>query len=314
LGNRFSPLRAAINARRKMRALHAEWESRRKIRASSKILITPFSPFQLSDHYLSDEIDTLGLYWLNSRSKKLSRNNSLPRSRSVIYCQVDQLEEFAAIYLPNIKNSFVLLTGKWGLPSLAESPTNFKILENPFLIRWFSQNQVFPDLGVAPFPYGVEIRSSVAVLREMKRRQRAPKSSRMLVPFVSVHKHLGGEARMSREMISPHMRPKKPHSEYLSEIRNHRYVLSLAGDRPDTYRHWECLSLGAFPVSNLEAELHSLFGDNMIFRGRADLLSPENFSNSKSEPSREIATVKYWKNKILQEFKRQKKSSPKRLR
>lgn len=235
---------------------------------ASRVIVTPFTGFILSDHYLSSEIDELALNWLNRRTRSFRGGRAKYDKCRFVFCQVDQLQEFADIYLPKIESKFVLLTGKWGLPGLKLSATVHEILNHPLVVYWFSQNQVFRELSIAPFPYGVEVRAAPAVVREARRARKKSVHSRskiLFIPHSSIHPHLEGASRRFRESMSGVMKHKMSHGEYLSEIARHLMVLSPGGDRPDTYRHWECIALGSVPVSNLEAELTPLFLNNMRY-------------------------------------------------
>jgi hypothetical protein len=66
--------------------------------------------------------------------------------------------------------------------------------------------------------------------------------------------------------------------EYLRKVSEAKYVLSLAGDRPDCYRMWESIGLGTVPVTNLNKTLYySLFGNRVIYTTTEDAVKSIQF-------------------------------------
>lgn len=237
------------------------------LRFLSRRLVTPFTGFVLSHFYLASEIEKYGLEFLNQKSRNLSEVGASEVSAdSVLYVQVDQLELFVDRHLGNIKQPFVLITGKWHLPGIERSSAVDEVLANPFLTRWFSQNQIFEDLPIRPFPFGVNLSSTLQVwLRMHSPLAKLRRRSGVFVPHVAVHEHLRGVARDAREGLQHLMRERMSFPRYLDEIGRCEYVISPPGDRPDTYRHWEAIALGATPVSNLSGPFEDLFGPRMVF-------------------------------------------------
>lgn len=287
---------------RDVRGRAGRLRTRLAIYRASRIIVTPFTAFILSDHYLSSEVDELALNWLNRKSRSFRSGSAQFSKCRLVFCQVDQLEEFAESYLPKIKSRFVLLTGKWGLPSLTVSDTVFEILNHPLVVSWFSQNQVFRELPIAPFPYGVEVRGAPAVVREARRAQKKVglRNPRLLIPHARVHPHLEGASRSFREQMLGVMGPTMSHKQYLSEIGRHMMVLSPGGDRPDTYRHWECIALGAVPVSNVRPELAALFHNDMLYA--ENVVSAQQTRTPEQSPLSTLWRVRIWKKRVNSNF------------
>jgi len=270
--------------------------SRRKGRKGA-VLVTPFSPFILSNYFLSDEVTTLGLQYLNPDSLAIDLRTVFTPN-SVIFCQVDQLEEFAEKFLPQLDVPVTLITGKWNLPGLSDTPTVRKILENPQIVRWYSQNQIFDHLAIEPFPYGVNFFSAHMVLREMRRAKKGTNRIGLLVPFAKIHTHLPTVPKEIRTSLQPAMEKELRLGGYLKSISSAKYVISPPGDRPDTYRHWECIALGAIPVSDLPASFVELFGDNAVFVNNLPDFSVPPSSDSYLGPDARIAELSYWANQV----------------
>lgn len=267
--------------------------SRTAIREAAHHVATPFMGFVLSDYYLSEEIDELGLGFLNPRSRRLShRIATRIRPSSSIYCQVDQLEVFADRHLPRLRGPFVLITGKWHLPALDMSPACQTILASRLLIAWYSQNQVY-DVPIRPFPYGVNLATAPAIVERIRRPR--SKERRIFVPFATMHPHLTGIARTTRLALTSSMSPALPLPEYLDAIASSRFVISPPGDRPDTYRHWEAIALGAVPVSVLADPFRDLFGDALLFSDDLTLQAHGAIDESAAQPNPALATVQHWR-------------------
>jgi hypothetical protein len=52
---------------------------------------------------------------------------------------------------------------------------------------------------------------------------------------------------------------------YLSEMHASKYVFSPDGDRPECYRHYEAIAMGAMPITQLDASTHFHLAGNVIF-------------------------------------------------
>jgi hypothetical protein len=151
-------------------------------------------------------------------AKKIETKGPLRLSKgNVIYCQVDQLEYFLQCCITRITQPYILITGKWNLPSLVESETVNSILADGNLLSWFSQNQIFDHLPIRPFPYGIRLESTPSVV-ELMNSEFSYKSEEIYVPFATVHSHLSRPAKEDREFISSYMDSEKPLMEYLKKI------------------------------------------------------------------------------------------------
>jgi len=260
-------------------------------------LVTPSSPFILSDYYLSEEVTKLRLQYLNPKSLPIGpRTVFIPNS--IIFCQVDQLEEFAEKFLSKIDVPITLITGKWSLPGLSDTPVAREILKNPWVVRWYSQNQIFDHLEIEPFPYGVNFLSAHKVFREQRRAKQDTSRIDLLVPFARVHSHLPTLAKQMRRRLQPLMEKKLPIRRYLASLRAAKYVISPPGDRPDTYRHWECIALGTIPVSQLPRSFAELFQGTAILTDDLLGFSIPSIPGSHVRPNPRVAELSFWKDRL----------------
>lgn len=269
---------------------------REKVLVGTRRLATPFLGFVLSDFYLSEEIVNHGLQWLNEKSRQVVASEVKPGQ--VIYCQVDQIDEFASTYLPFIEHPFVLITGKWHLPGLARTLALETILSADRLVAWFSQNQIYSDIPIRNFPYGVPLERAYMISLQMESLLSPLRRKRLYVPAVTAHKHLEGRARELRIALQELMGEYVEARDYYREISDHFYIISPPGDRPDTYRHWEAIALGSVPISEVPLNFKNLFGKSMLIT--QDLLSIFNdgIPANACQSNPVIATSEYWRIQI----------------
>ena len=278
-----------------------------ELKRLANVYVTPFTPLLLSKWYLSREVNRRGLRFLNRDTRRINPSNARSVNfGDIIYVQVDQLSYFRDRILPKIKVPFTLITGKWQLPELQNSEMLRELSTSNKIISWWSQNQVFKNLGISPFPYGLDLFSLITVEAFIKdpRSQQGNRPNEVMVPYVGIHSHLLGRALKTRVGLSSFMAPKVPLGEYLSAMLDHKFVLSPAGDRPDTHRHYESVAMGCRPVSDQEAGLREIFADSMLFV--EDLPSvakfPGNLSvNSIWPPDRKLIYVQTWRARVARD-------------
>jgi hypothetical protein len=186
------------------------------LRFVSQRLVTPFTPFVMADAFLASEVDRYGLRALNPRAVDLSQSDlAAVGPNPVVFVQVDQLDGFCRDVLPKIVGPFTLITGKWHLPALQRSEWVTTILGSPHLDRWYSQNQVFEDLPILPFPYGVNLSSAPHVFWRMRlRRVLGLGRSGVFVPHFAIHEHLDGVGLEARRQLEGVMGPRLKLSTY----------------------------------------------------------------------------------------------------
>lgn len=283
-----------------------DWLRLVALRFFSHRLVTPLTPYVLSDGFLSSEVDKYGWRGLNSRSIDVLGSGGWPAVECpVIFVQVNQLDTFVAEVLPRVNEEFILITGKWHLPGLRISESVNLILANPYLKTWFSQNQIYNNLPILPFPYGVKLSSAPHIYWRMRLRKiLGIGRSGIFVPHVASHAHLTGIALEARSQLADSMGPRLKLTTYLNKILRHKYVVSPPGDRMDTYRHWESIALGAIPVSNLPPSFSGLFGGSLLQTSSFGKLGAPDGLVSECKPQPELALVHYWRAIVLGEAQR----------
>lgn len=266
---------------------------------SANTIVNQLTGYSLSNYHLSTEVHDEGWAFLNPQSKRLDKV-SLKRipDGSVIYVNTKQTEQFAKDYLPHITADFVLISSQlWSPPQPSGSAVD-TVLSHEGLIAWFSPNRDDDDLPIRPFPAGVALRGITNITAAIKKYHSTPRVDAIYVPHSALHDHLPEEAATTRKGLQPFMATPLRHQDYLEQLATHRFVISPAGDRPDTYRHWESIAMGAIPVSTLPNSFEELFGDSAIFID--DLVASVNgpFESARAEADRALASVDYWRKVI----------------
>lgn len=274
---------------------------------AAHVIVTPFLPFILSTHFLSDEVYKEGVTLLNPRARDLSKTwGSAIKGLRVVYCETKLLPEFRETFLPKLPEPFVLLTGSLHLPDLDSELARQVLLDiEKRAIVWFSHNPPFESGQPWGFPFGSPYQAGyLTLLSSAKYRMSMGRSAESLVPFFRVHNHLGPRARAERESLKPFMDAERNFHAYLRSIGTHRYVLSPQGDRPDTYRHWESILLGSYPVTTLPPQYRGIFEESMVFT--TDLArwiqSPQRTTRGRLAPIRP-GLVTFWRRKLSSELR-----------
>ena len=84
-------------------------------------------------------------------------------------------------------------------------------------------------------------------------------------------------------------------------------MISPHGDRPDCYRHWESIGLGAIPIANIDPALFGpLFGNDMMYvddvNKMIELLDDSSKLVSRYQaPRSDRVLTRYWTRKVDEE-------------
>lgn len=272
-----------------------QWLSFQLQKQAARQLITPFAPYILSRFHLSEEIGRHGLGGFQPRSLCLTRAAEQVRDGDWLFCDTDQVPRFVSEILPRLSQRFVLFTGKWALPPVAWDRASQRLLASDRLILWFGHNLLFDHPRCRLFPYGIAHTWAFHVLRRMLL-PGPRRSDALYVGHLGLHPHLVGRPRQAREALAPLMGPKVPLGVYLQELRRHRWVAAPAGDRPDTFRLWEAIALGALPITELPAPFQALLGSNALFLPRMEeLLALPPAQLPRRTPDRRLVRLSHWR-------------------
>lgn len=140
------------------------------------------------------------------------------------------------------------------------------------VIRWFSQNVAIRHPAIEPLPLGIENNIYNNTKRKKMEMLFCLKTPRRYINMVYMNYNINTNTS-SRQI--PHIYFKdKPwvttcmrkngidFSDYIQNIRNHKFVICPEGHGIDTYRFWECLYMDSIPIikkSILSDLLYSYF-------------------------------------------------------
>jgi hypothetical protein len=262
-------------------------------------IVTPFTPYVISTYFLSDEVRTFRkVRWLNPTSRDLADHASDVKDHDLVFCEIDLIPTLVEKILPKIRSRFTLITGGRNLPGLEQNEYTAELIRSEKVVLWFSHNMIFEHSKCHPFPYGVTHRGAHAVLREMGRRITNRKRE-IYFSYVSAWPHMTDQDRRDRELLAGSMDRRLPLAAYLAKVHSYCFVASPVGDRPDTYRHWECLALGAVPISNVPGIYRKLFGSNMLYlQSMKDIFDLDPRALEYSPPDVRIVAVDFWRQHV----------------
>ncbi|KAJ1489313.1 hypothetical protein T484DRAFT_1744084 [Baffinella frigidus] len=247
--------------------------------AFSSPWMIPQTPFYLADHFVTDTTsltaffrhdggNTWGVPALTDFGPALTPAPILCSKRAagcdlsnvkendVVFCRNDFFRTFVTRCLPRLQKRIVLITGRCWLPALAKDAVSEKVLADHRILKWYSQNPMYHDGAGGGkffgFPYGVESSSGeiLAVARKILR-QPTVKSNTLFWAHHTVRRNqLGVRTDVFKQIVNGPPAKKQKLPEYYAEMYRSRYVLSLKGDRPECFRHWESIIFGAIPICN----------------------------------------------------------------
>ena len=200
------------------------------------------------DHYSGAH----GLIWVRLSTLARGRRN----------CDLDT---FTRVALPTIQAPFILLTtdGDASVPSELAKDTVERLLANPYLVSWYSQNCDGGHPRIKPFPIGLDLHAprSLATPAGLMRRLRTLRDRqgnadrrppRMFCDF-----SISRGSSQRRELLDA--LDGCPHVDFLKKRVSQRaiwrlysqypLVLSTTGTGLDCHRTWELLYLGCIVVT-----------------------------------------------------------------
>lgn len=185
------------------------------------------------------------------------------RSRHGLPCDLDSFVEVA---LPSIREPFVLITsdGDASVPTDLRKDTVERLIENPWLIRWHTQNFAGDAGGkIAPLPIGLDLHSShlpsdpevsLALLRRISQNRIPAAASRLRVfsdlgvsPISDERKQAVAALRDCGHV--DFLRRRISQRAIWKRYARYPFVLSAPGNGLDCHRTWELLYLGCIVIT-----------------------------------------------------------------
>ena len=222
--------------------------------------------------------------WRSDDSVKIAvrEQKQLPAIQSfdTIYVHTKMLTDFIQYFVPNLKVPIVLLSGSYDNTRenrLSRNRVEY-ILDHPLIAHWFCQNvynstgltylppKLSPlALGIEPFSKNPRGPNPVVILRDVILRYAYHLPNKTIGVFEAYSSPF---TNPSRAQIPRGV--KMPLPDYLEELARSKFVLSPSGHKPDCFRHYEALALGAIPVTDLDSATYSHLKKGPVIFGTMD--------------------------------------------
>jgi hypothetical protein len=251
------------------------------------------------------------------------------KAGDTVYICSSAINDFVYNILPKIQKPFILVTGDsdMPIPNGALSDTEFQtLIENKYLIVWFSQNLVMSQKIVPKLQYlPIGLDYHTLALRDMEWGPKAspkmqeaillsaakkapPLLSRKPIAYTTFHFEINrGGRRQAYEQIPSDLVYYEPTrvTRIVSWKRQTEYafIVSPPGEGIDCHRTWEALCLGCIPIL-LTSTLDDMFADLPVLIVQSwtditrELLDKTVQEYSTREFCKEKLTLEYWMNKI----------------
>ena len=212
----------------------------------------------------------------SSPQPKISQNlynASQLEENDTIYVPHTEVGKFVNDILDGVLTNIVVVSGDSIDWPPARITAVHKLLNHPHVLKWFCQNQhkygrvdaYHPK--IASFPYGLkegmpwEGGKKIITLPSYKQIffgsiQDKSLLDKTIVIFVGPLGNNGDGGRSRIPQSTERMTP----TDYHLVMAKSKYVVSPNGDRPDCYRHYEAIGLGAVPITQLDPVSYAHFG------------------------------------------------------
>lgn len=261
-----------------------------------KNLIHPYSFLSLANFYFGVDPNIASRY-----SKPIQLNNntiSSIRDNDVIFIDSKYFSFFSNNILDNINKKVILVTGRELLPQVNLSIGSEKVLNHSNIKIWFAQNPIYHNSKkYVAIPYGLKSCALKNYAHALHTNSCIKQYNFVSNLPVGVHRPLHKDhIRKKYTELGYGIGPKLHKNQFYQELAKSKWVISTTGDREDCYRHYECIGLGAMPISNVSDQYKNIFGSNMIYANADEMISfvknkktPEYF-----EPNRDLVCTKYY--------------------
>lgn len=262
-------------------------------------IINPLTPLFICDHYIGDDELLFVSNALKLDFSKFKLGNNLLNCKKkikrgeIVAVQIKYLNIFLEKILPQLKKPIKLITHQWNLPQIHKNKMSEFLLNHPMIQEWYCQNPIYPlSEKYKPFPYGIMKGSDLETIIDEILLNRYIDKDEILVNL-----WVNKKTNKSREILPDSNKTNM--SEYYKNISKNKFVLSPAGDRDDTYRHYESIALGTIPIANVGENYKYIFEDSMYYvnstKEMVELLENNKLLENKyKEPNRNIILTDYW--------------------
>jgi len=158
--------------------------------------------------------------------------------------------------LPQINKKFILITGISDA-SPANDENYHEILENPYLIKWFTTNppiEEHPKLDWLPIGFTEEDRfnGNPKILNHFWKKEYEwnNKKNKIFIPYHSEGTHPQRKIMIENLKNNPlvEVGEKMNIIDYYKKMSEYKFIISLRGNGWDCCRHYESLLIGSVPI------------------------------------------------------------------
>lgn len=205
--------------------------------------------------------------WNHRREGRPTPRDLMPYD--TVFVHKRMLFAFVNQTLPHVQVPIILLSGSYENSKKFILPleTRQTILDSPLIAHWFCQN-VMEVIGLKHLPD--KVHPLALGIEPFGKDPKAHVNPAALIRDVILRYSQTGLPQKTIEVFeayaSPNTNPKRlymprgiklPLPEYLETIARSKFVLSPDGHKPDCFRHYESLGLGAIPITELDPVAYS---------------------------------------------------------
>jgi hypothetical protein len=251
---------------------------------------------------------------LTARDITPSTAASLIQRGDTLYVEFTKIPHFVQHTLPQIKVDFVLISGQNHLIPQKPKPLTYvwdqdtfdAIVNSPRVTHWFLMNMDIysqdPDHAkLHPFPYGLGSSSEKYTMDTAKVGMNPMQAYKEELSADSVEKnntifvgYLSMRTNKEKRKLVP-QGTKMPPSQHFKKMHESLYVISPEGDRPDCYRHYEAIGLGAMPITQMSPKYYRHLEGNVVFNNSNwNLQHLEKVCAKNPKVNRRLIFEEYW--------------------
>lgn len=212
-----------------------------------------------------------------------------------IYVPFAALAQFVLETLPKLKVQVILISGQWQtVPSPSWNVTWTKLIESPYILHMFVMHKPiyapYPSAKISSWPLGLNYR----FVHHFQNEFSIPAAKTELV----FYSKLGDTAEFRKDLPSDGPKLKPP--AYYSRLHQAHHILAPSGRRPDSFRMYEALGLGAKPITNLEPDsFEHFYGEQDSFIFGVDRWTKEDITcyveaAGQAKPNQRFVFDEYW--------------------
>lgn len=271
-------------------------------------LIHPYSFLFVSDYYYGPPMTYKALKYVPYFSSKTISNY---KPFSVIFVDSLLFKDFVQNILDLLPYPIILISGREVLPQIEDDNISQYALNHPKIAAWFAQNPIYDNNEkYFAIPYGIRPSSFQWYFNSLVCDLFREKNIYVSNLPTTAHDYLDkNHVRIKYPILGEKTGCKLPAHIFYNTVARSQFVISPPGDRQDCYRHYECIGLGALPISNISDYYKNIFYDSMVFTTTEELvdiasgLKTPNISYN--EPNRDMICTNYYFNifhNIIQKF------------